>query len=131
MVWLADYIVMLDKSNDINPGPGTGAAGERTFTVDLPGDIVLTSFRQSAVLMFVVRTPGGSVNVEIDVNGQRINDLPGLNAPIIQTIHEVVDKNLLRAGSPNDFVFRVVSAQANAKLRITDIILWYQRDIVI
>ena len=128
MAKVADYIVMRDTSADIGPNLETGAAGERTFTVDLPDDIVLTNFQQSPVLMFVVRTPGGSVNVEVDVNGQRITDLAGLNAPIVQTIHDVIDRTLLRAGIKNDFVFRVVSAQENAKLRLADVILWFQRE---
>ena len=77
--------------------------------------------------MFLVRTPGGSVNMEIDLNARRILNLAGLNTPIVQTIHEVIDPNRLRAGTQNDFLFRVVSAQANAELRISDIILWFQR----
>jgi len=122
---LADYVVM----RDISPNPGTFPAGERTFIVDLPGGIVVTGFGQSPFLMFVVRAPAGSVNLEIDVNGQRLLNLAEFNAPIGQTtIHEVVDRTLLRAGSRNDFVFRVVSAQANAALRISNIILWFQRD---
>ena len=128
MAKVADYIIMRDTSADIGPNFQSDAAGERTFTVDLPDDIVLTSFQQSPVLMFVVRTPGGSVNVEVDVNGQRITDLAGLNAPIVQTIHDVIDRTLLRAGIKNDFVFRVVSAQENAKLRLADVILWFQRE---
>ncbi|KAM3114002.1 hypothetical protein [Phormidesmis sp. 146-33] len=66
--------------------------------------------------------------MEIDLNAQRLLNLSGLNAPIVQTIHEVIDPNILRAGNQNDFLFRVVSAQANAELRISDIILWFQRE---
>lgn len=123
MARVADYIVLRDTSVTI------GDSGERRFTITLPGDIAVTSARQSAVLMFLVRTPNGSVNVEIDLNAQRIMNLTGLDAPIVQTIHEVIDPNILRAGQPNDFLFRVVSVQpANAELRISDIILWFQRE---
>ena len=131
MAQVADYIVMSDESVTIVPNPQTGTAGEHRISITLPSDAVVANARQSAILMFLVRTPGGSVNMEIDLNARRILNLAGLNTPIVQTIHEVIDPNRLRAGLQNDFLFRVVSPPAtppaNAELRISDIILWFQR----
>lgn len=129
MAKVADYIVIQDTGVTIVPDNPVGEPGERRFTITLPGDVVVTEERQSAVLMFVARTVNGRVNMEVDVNAQRIMNLGGFNAPVPRTLHEVINPKLLRAGLQNDFLFRLVDGrQENEQLIVADIILWFQRE---
>lgn len=127
MATVADYIVMSDAEVTLVPNPSTGRPGEHRFSFTLPNAAELSSSRQRALLMFRLRTEAGSINAEIDVNARRQRNLPQIQSPLTRTLHEVVDQSGLRHGS-NDLLFRVVGGDSNAKLFVSDVILWFQRD---
>ncbi|HXD30165.1 MAG TPA: hypothetical protein VN643_03555 [Pyrinomonadaceae bacterium] len=128
MATTADYIVMTDEASTIVPNPGAGELGEKRFTIPLPNAIELNSNRQRPILTFKAWTESGTINAEIDVNARRVRNLPGFQATSERSLHEVVDPDDLRAGANNDLLFRVVGGDRGAKLYISDVVLWFQRE---
>lgn len=128
MATVSDYIVLSDAAVTLVPNPGTGEQGEKRFSTNLPNAIDLTNDKQRPVLMFKAWTEGGAINAEVDVNSDNQRNLPGYRSQIEQTIHEVIPRSRLQAGATNHFRFRVVGGDSNAKLYVSDVILWFQRD---
>jgi hypothetical protein len=128
MATVSDYIVLSDAAITLVPNPGGGETGEKTLSCPLPDGIDLSLDRQRPVLMFKAWTEGGSINAEVDVNSDNQRNLRGYNTRIEQTIHEVIPRTRLQRGSTNHFRFRVVGGDSNAKLYVSDVILWFQRD---
>ena len=126
---ISDYKVLSDAAVTLVPEPGTGETDEREFSAPLPADIELSTARQRAVLMFKAWTEGGNVNARVDVNANNQRNLSDYRSPVEQTIHEVINMNILRAADTNSFRFRVTSGDTGAKLYVSDVILWYQRDV--
>lgn len=128
MATVSDYIVLSDAAATLVPNPGGGEAGETTLSANLPDAIDLSLDKQRPVLMFKAWTEGGAINAEVDVNSDNQRNLRGYNSTVEQTIHEVIPRSRLQRGTTNHFRFRVVGGDRNAKLYVSDVILWFQRD---
>lgn len=117
---IADYSIIRDTSFTIQ----TGGDIDRTFDLTLPSSL----YRSNRGVLAYITDPYPNANnlrVEILVNGTSIRK-PRFSGDSYQTLHEVVDSNLLKVGN-NTFKFRITSG--SGKILISDIVLWWQRSI--
>ena len=120
---IADFSVITDGSFEIR----TDGDIDWDQDFNLQDEAHLSS---RSILAFVV-SPGDdneNVRLRVQINGTDVRSAFRLNAPVRRSIHEVVARNVLQAGS-NNIDFRITAGSGN--LHISDIVLWWQRDVVI
>lgn len=128
MADVADYIILKDTTITLVPSQSPGPQSESTLSFTPPANIKKDSLSQSPLISFMVKAPTGNIGIEIDLNGQRLLNATAFNDPNARSFHEVINRQLIRPGVVNDLVFRVVSGEAPAEVRISDIIVWFQRE---
>lgn len=123
MAITADYIVVLDSSISLVP-PGGDSDRKYTFTIPIGAKIAPG---QNPVLTFMAWAEGESVDLVVELNGQNIVNPTRFNSDR-RSFHEVVDLHIPRIGLPNDLVFRAAAGPTNARIRVSDVVFWFQRE---
>jgi hypothetical protein len=102
----------------------TGGDLDKDFDFTLESGAHLPS---RSILAFVLFVAQGANSLAFEV---KINDAVQLNYTFtgfqVNTLHEVIDANVLKAGT-NNIVFRITGGSGT--LQFGDIVLQYQRDI--
>lgn len=93
------------------------------FSFDLPGLPVDVKRRGDAVLAWVVDTEVDNQQLEVTLNSTKLTLTAKLSSDSYQTIHEVVEKSLLKPAD-NKLTFKVTGP--NGVMRISDVVLWWQ-----
>jgi len=121
----ADYYRLRDEEAILRPSV--------KFEFDAPADMVLNNSSRSPILMFLVRSngTGGSLTLRVELNDQQAL---GVNRPIAvegagRSYHEVVNKGLFNPGGKNTFQFEAIGDNDTAEIVISDVVIWYQRDV--
>ncbi|CAN5831281.1 hypothetical protein BH23ACT10_BH23ACT10_24990 [soil metagenome] len=125
MPTIADYIVIRDGPFEL-----TGSNPWSSGNISIPNDLVPGTITAKAVLQYKVRPTASppfapSAEIEVRVNGRSVETIR-LSTDTVHGLWEVFPATILNADSAANFVeFRAESGFA----RISDVILWFQRDI--
>lgn len=117
---VADYAVITDGQTTLQ----TGGDIDKDFDFTLESGAHLGS---RSILAFVLLTSAANnPEFQIKINGtaQLSYGIFGVGA---HTLHEVIDANVLKAGSNNNIAIKIIGG--SGKLVFGDIVLHYQRDI--
>lgn len=123
MAITADYIVVSDGAITLVP-PGGDSDRKYTFTIPIGAKIAPG---QNPVLTFMTWAEGGIVDLVVELNGQNIVNPTRFNSDR-RSYHEVVNLNIPRIGLPNDLVFRAAAGPSNARIWVSDVVFWFQRE---
>jgi hypothetical protein len=117
---IADYAIITDGKFTIK----TGGDLDQDFDFTLESGAHLPS---RSILAFVLFVAQGASSLAFEV---KINNVAQLNYTFtgfqVNTLHEVIDANVLKAGT-NNIVFHITGGSGT--LQFGDIVLQYQRDI--
>lgn len=125
MPTIADYIVIRDGPFELTAGNAWS-----TGNIAIPSDLVPGTATAKAILQYKVRPPASppfapSAEIEVRFNGRSLETIR-LRTDTVHGLWETFPATILNADSAANFVeFRVESGFA----RISDVILWFQRDI--
>jgi len=125
MAQIADYIVIRDGVFDLDVGES------RNFgSIPIPDDLVPGTARAKAILQYKVRPPtnppfSGSTDLTVIVNGHTIETVR-IRLDTVRGLWETFPATILNADLRTNFVqFQAAVGPA----RISDVILWFQRNI--
>ena len=125
MPTMADYIVIRDAPFDLVTGE------ERQFgAIAIPADRVPGTASAKAILQYKVRPPTSapfapSADIAVRFNGFEVETVK-VTVDTVRGLWETFPATVLNADSPANFVsFRV----EQGRIRISDVIVWFQRDI--
>lgn len=122
MKTLADYILMRDSSFSLRAGEN------REFELELPDDTVGSGFSKRPVLAFFADPSGDARNLRLtaSMNGTEIFSYP-YSGGVGRAHWEAFTHDHLRIGTSNRIRFAVASGSGT--MHISDVILWYQRNV--
>jgi hypothetical protein len=120
MAKVTQYTVIQDGQVNLVLPAGQPSAD---FTFSLPGLPSAVERRDNAVLAWVVDTEVSGQQLGITFNGTNLGLTAKLPGTAYQTLHEVVEKNLLKAAN-NNVIFTVTGG--NGVMRVSDVVLWWQ-----
>lgn len=118
--YIADYSIFRDSPVTVQKGGGGDL--DKEFYIDLPESLVRSN---RSILAYVV-DPEANVNnlrVEVAVNGEPVRS-SRFGQDLLMTLHEVVGANVLKVGR-NSVTFTATSGTGS--VRISDVVLWWQR----
>jgi len=127
MASLVDYQVLSDGSFELN-----GDLDIKFLEFSLPSDFTVGTFRAKPILMWRVKPLSSSVRYQIGVNdpqhlqskseGQRTYSNAANNP---DGVWEAISGEKFNAGKSNSIYFMTVNS--SSRIRVNDVILWYQR----
>jgi len=122
MTTLADYMLIRDSSFSVRAGES------KDFEIELPRDAVSSSFSKRPILAFFVDPSADSKNLQlaVDMNGAEIVNY-SYKGGVGRGHWEAFTHDHLRIGDANNIRFAVV--RGTGTLNISDVILWYQRNV--
>ncbi len=137
MARLADYKILTDGHFTLESGE------ERTFNVTMESSYEYETSRSRPFLMFKVQ-PSGQPGIphytgvfSVDVNDKEILNNHAVHIPKFEishglanswvTVWEVFSGRTLKAGATNTIQFRI--SNSSRKIRFSDVVLFYQRDL--
>jgi hypothetical protein len=125
MARIADYLVITDTKHHLQKdGARPPRAEEFKFTLESGAHI-----GSRAILAFVLKVESGTEDLELEVE---VNEVDQVNYTFSDfrsssTLHEVIDRDLLKADVENTIKFRIEGGTGG--VRFSDVVLYYQRDI--
>ncbi|MEB3356058.1 MAG: hypothetical protein VKK04_04980 [Synechococcales bacterium] len=123
MAITADYLVISDGLITLVP---PGGDSDRNFTFIIPlGAKIATG--QNPIITFMAWAEGGNVDLVVELNGQNIINPTRFNSDR-RSFHEVVNLNIPRVGIPNDLIFRAAAGATTARIYVSDVVFWFQRE---
>jgi hypothetical protein len=96
-----------------------------SFTFPLTG-LGAVERRDDAVLAWVADAEVAGQQVEVNLNGKKLTLTAKLPKNTYQTLHEVVEKNLLQ---PDDNHLTFMVKGPNGVMRVSDVVLWWQYNV--
>jgi hypothetical protein len=122
---VSQYTVINDPQDNLVLGGGMPA---KDYEFKLDGLPQAVDRRDHAVLAWVVDTETAGQQLEVKVNGTKLTLTAHLPGDAYQTLHEVVEKDLLKPPPAlNTVTFTVTSAKG--VMRISDVVLWWQYNV--
>jgi hypothetical protein len=117
---VSDYAIITDSKVTLQ----TGGDIDRDFDFSLESG---AHFPSRAILQFVLFVGSNASNLkfEVTINGSS-QLIYTFSESRVNTLHEVIDANVLKAGN-NNIAFRILDG--SGALSFGDIVLHYQRDI--
>lgn len=120
---IADYRIIQDVSFSVDINR------EESFEFGLPGGVRVEGNNQRPVMAFVYDPSSNADNLrlEVSVNGELIESISNINSGIVRSHWEVFGGDILNTTDDNRVTFHVEGNEGN--IRVSDVILWFQRDI--
>jgi hypothetical protein len=121
---IADYFVVRRANFDLGPGEESSAM---TFTIH--SDLVANRAEEGPVLSYQCRPLSDqAVSLRIDISGDNIENVT-ISVNTVRAMWKTFDASLLHPGlnADNNVKFRNTGGGG---IRISDVIVWYQRRIV-
>ncbi|MEO1296756.1 MAG: hypothetical protein AAFW75_13290 [Cyanobacteria bacterium J06636_16] len=123
---ISDYIVIRDGA--FNLSPDEDKPGQQSFSIEVNDDAVRNA---SAILSFRMHAHSNPNNLVFDVHidNHLVFKYPfGLDGETCQTVHEIVNRNVLTL-DPGLDILRFSALSGSGTVSISDVVLHFQRDI--
>jgi hypothetical protein len=126
MARIADYVVITDIIHELNKNTARPKKKKFRFTLESGAHV-----HARAVLAFVLEVESARYDLRFDVqindNAQPSHTLSGSRPS--STLHEVVNSDMLKADGENEIEFILEELDGRGKVRLSDVVLYYKRDI--
>jgi hypothetical protein len=126
---IADYITIRDASFDLGTAASSGTS--LTFNVTINSDAVTNRADSQPILAYKIRRLSEAPwRLTIDFNDTEIEEIRSvdISADFAVGRWEIFSGNLLHPGPSADNQVHF-SCLGNGQVRLSDVVLWYQRDI--
>lgn len=121
----ADYMCL-------TPETEVTLSSNHEFEFDAHSGTVVNSYSRSPLLMFRVRSSGivGSLTLRVELNGRQVLGDTQIAVELSpRSFHEIVNRDLINPGARNVIRFSAVGVNDTAEIIISDVVIWYQREV--